>query len=743
MSKKTIKKARIIISLAILVAVIFPMSASQAEAAQQTNLTSLYGRITALNDRVAAMKTRVTALNSAITTLKQTDITPPVITVLGKNPAVITAGTVYIDEGATASDNVDGNMTSLVTSTSTLNSSTPGNYIIVYSVSDSSGNKSVATRTVFVTAAPSGPDTTAPTVTLAYPLNESVVSGTITITATALDPVVLGQTTSGMKDVHFYLDNKYYSTDTKAPFLASLNTKALTNGTHTLEARAFDNAGNKNSQFVSFTVSNGDIPDITPPTVTVNSPLENTTVSGTITITAAASDPVIAGAVTSGVNYAQFYIDNVWFATDTRVPFSTTKDTATLSDGMHTLIVRVTDKAGNTGFKYAPFNVSNNPLPPPPPQNDNLILNPSLESGTTLPDSWQQGGWGTNDAVFTYPATSHTGSKGAGVTINSFTDGDAKWFFNDVTVNPGEKYAFSDFYQSNIATIVTARFTNSDGTYLYLDLGYPTASATWNQFSYSFTAPQNVVSVTIFHLIAATGYLNVDDFSLTKETVTTSPFSQGMVTFSFDDGWLSAYQNGIPILNSHGIQSTQYIISGALGWDEYITAEQMLDMQSQGHEIGAHSRTHPDLTVLTDQQITDEVLGSKQDLQSLGANAITSFAYPYGAWTDKVKNIVEQSGYKGARTAVIQDGGYNYADQDHYLLKTMSVEADTSAAQVEQWIQEAANSKTWLILVYHQVENNGGQYSTTPQNLESVASYISQNNVKTVTIGEGLNMLSQ
>lgn len=380
--------------------------------------------------------------------------------------------------------------------------------------------------------------------------------------------------------------------------------------------------------------------------------------------------------------------------------------------------------------------------PPPPPASDNLILNPSLESGATAPDNWNQGNWGTNNAAFIFPIAGRAG-KGAEINVSSYTDGDAKWYFDDIAVSPGEKYVFSDYYKSTAPTRVAARFTLSNGTYLYLDFGYPLASGDWNQFSYSFVAPQNAVSLTVFHLIESVGYLAVDDFSLIKETQSGTPFSQGMVTLSFDDGWQSTYQNAIPILNNHGIKSTQYIFTDALGTAGYIAVPQMLDMQNQGHEIAAHSKTHSDLTTLTNEQIIDEVLGSKQELENLGVNSTTSFAYPYGTWNENIKNIVKQSGYKGARTALAQDSGFNYADQDPYLLKTFSIEVDTAADKVQQIISQAVQNKTWVILVFHQIENSGGQYSTTPQNLESIANFISANKVKTVTIGQGLAELAQ
>ena len=85
------------------------------------------------------------------------DSTPPVITVLGDNPATVELGSIYTDAGATASD-LSGAVT--VTSTGTVDTSTVGTYTITYSATDASGNTGTETRTVNVV------DTTAPVITV-------------------------------------------------------------------------------------------------------------------------------------------------------------------------------------------------------------------------------------------------------------------------------------------------------------------------------------------------------------------------------------------------------------------------------------------------------------------------------------------------------------------------------------------------------------------------------------------------
>ncbi len=79
------------------------------------------------------------------------DTIKPIITLIGNNPDTIMQNKSYNDPGATATDNVDGNITNKITKLSILDTSKIGTYIITYSVSDLAGNKATQVRTVIVT----------------------------------------------------------------------------------------------------------------------------------------------------------------------------------------------------------------------------------------------------------------------------------------------------------------------------------------------------------------------------------------------------------------------------------------------------------------------------------------------------------------------------------------------------------------------------------------------------------------
>jgi hypothetical protein len=114
-------------------------------------------------------------------------------------------------------------------------------------------------------------------------------------------------------------------------------------------------------------------PDTTPPTTSITSPANGATVSGTITVTASASDNV-------GVVKVEFYIDSVLKSTVTTSPYTFSWDTTTVANGSHTIFSKAYDAAGNVGTSATVTVTVNNTTPP-----QQLLANPGFESGAV---SW-------------------------------------------------------------------------------------------------------------------------------------------------------------------------------------------------------------------------------------------------------------------------------------------------------------------------------------------------------------------
>ena len=213
-----------------------------------------------------------------------------------------------------------------------------GSHSLTAVARDAAGNKSTATP-VTVSVSNSTGDTTPPTVSMTAPANGATVSGSVTVSANASDNV-------GVAGVQFMLDGAPLGAeDTAAPYSISWNSTAVPNGSHTLTAVARDAAGNKGSATpVTVTVSNsGGGGDTTPPTASMTAPANGTTVSGSVAVSANASDNV-------GVVGVQFMLDGAPLgAEDTTSPYSISWNSTAAPNGSHTLSAVARDAAGNKG----------------------------------------------------------------------------------------------------------------------------------------------------------------------------------------------------------------------------------------------------------------------------------------------------------------------------------------------------------------------------------------------------------
>lgn len=72
---------------------------------------------------------------------------------------------------------------------------------------------------------------------------------------------------------------------------------------------------------------------------------------------------------------------------------------------------------------------------------------------------------------------------------------------------------------------------------------------------------------------------------------------------------------------------------------------------SKVHEIGSHTMTHPmDMKLLSDEDLMNELVDSKDQLEQLLQTDVPGFCYPRGRFDQRVKQAVIDTGYEYART---------------------------------------------------------------------------------------------
>jgi chitodextrinase len=299
-----------------------------------------------------------------------------------------------------------------------------------------------------------------PTVAVTGPTPGSMVSGTITVTASASSSV-------GVASVQFYLDGAALgAADTAAPYTASLDTTQLANGAHTLTAQARDVVGNSaTSAAVSFTVANGN-----PPAVAAVAPANgttNVTTSPTIIVTFTGTiDPNTVNASTVqlvGPNGA---------VVSAAVSFNASTDTATLTPGSalgtnstYTVLVHggssgavVKDTAGRP--LATNFTSSFTTINPTPAPVANAGPNQTGNEGSAITFS---GSVSNGSAPFTYSWTFGDGATASGTLTPSHVYADNGTYTATLTVTDGQGRTSRS---SATATVVNVAPTaNAGGPY--------------------------------------------------------------------------------------------------------------------------------------------------------------------------------------------------------------------------------------------------------------------------------------
>jgi hypothetical protein len=292
------------------------------------------------------------------------------------------------------------------------------NYTLTARARDAAGNITTSAAVVVTT----NNDIQAPVVSLTNPA-AGIVAGTINVSADATD-------NTGVAGVQFLLDGNNLGTeDLVAPYTISWNTTTITDGNHTLTARARDAAGNiTTSAGVAVTVKN----DTQSPTVAITAPAAGNVI-GTINVTASASDNI-------GIVGVQFLLNGVNLGSEDLVaPYSISWSTTSSLNGNYALTARARDASGNITTSAAVNVTVNNPT--------TLIaaLNLNEGSGTTTADI---SGYSHNGTLVNGP-TWGAGKYGQGVNLDGTND-----YINipdhaDFSLDPAQSYTWSGWLKKN------------------------------------------------------------------------------------------------------------------------------------------------------------------------------------------------------------------------------------------------------------------------------------------------------
>ena len=157
------------------------------------------------------------------------------------------------------------------------------------------------------------------------------------------------------------------------------------------------------------------------------------------------------------------------------------------------------------------------------------------------------------------------------------------------------------------------------------------------------------------------------------------------IILTFDDGYEDNYTILFPILKEFGFTAVIFLIT-KLSFNEWaikegephlnmLTHEMIREMSDYGIEFGGHTRTHPDLKKISEEKLYDEIVGCKKDIEEITGKQCISFAYPYGAYNEKILYIVKKTGYKYGITTIF---GPKNIHEDNMRIRRIEVRPNTT-----------------------------------------------------------------
>jgi peptidoglycan/xylan/chitin deacetylase (PgdA/CDA1 family) len=243
---------------------------------------------------------------------------------------------------------------------------------------------------------------------------------------------------------------------------------------------------------------------------------------------------------------------------------------------------------------------------------------------------------------------------------------------------------------------------------------------------------------------------------------------QSLISLTFDDGLRCQFDRALPILTSHGLPATFFLVANRdralkdglshprwrkTNWSRK-DVRLFTSMIQQGHEIGSHSVHHRQ--PFLDRAPVFEAECSKTWIEDRLGVEVSSYSYPFAHFTDSIKTAVVNAGYRqarwGANEAYYQlDDTIDQFKVDCRLISKFGYErvrgnfvGKYGAENVDGWLRPAS----WHVLTYHGIGIVNDGWWAIPvaefaRQMAELALHRDSGRVEVVTFEEGARRLGQ
>ncbi len=166
-------------------------------------------------------------------------------------------------------------------------------------------------------------------------------------------------------------------------------------------------------------------------------------------------------------------------------------------------------------------------------------------------------------------------------------------------------------------------------------------------YARSITTPPDALRVQ-FTALRDGGYTPVAAPALVDHLQFGTPLPDRAVLLTFDDGSATHATVGLPMLREFGFPAVFFPMTVVLDKPNWLSGDQLRELDAAGMTIGAHSWDHQRMDRLAGDQWAEQVDQPRQTLADVLGHPIDLLAYPHGVWDQETLPHVASAGYRAA-----------------------------------------------------------------------------------------------
>lgn len=110
---------------------------------------------------------------------------------------------------------------------------------------------------------------------------------------------------------------------------------------------------------------------------------------------------------------------------------------------------------------------------------------------------------------------------------------------------------------------------------------------------------------------------------------------------TFDDGYHDVYKHAFPLMHKYGYKGVISLIPAYIDESDYLSGEQIKELQENEWELSSHTWHHPFLTQIPPEKLDMEIRDSKSDIGRWFGTKINTFVYPGGFYNQEIIKKVQ------------------------------------------------------------------------------------------------------